>query len=374
MNDSIRAHFPITKDTVYLNSAAVAPLPTIAIEAVNWQMYDVAMNGTRNYSDWVATKSRCRALLAAMLRVRDEQIAFVRNTSDGFSTIANGLKWKGGDNVVSFAGEFPANFYPWRRIRDEFDVELRLIDEIDGCVDVDALIDAIDRNTKVVTISAVQFASGYRADLERIAAAAHSVDALFCVDIIQAVGACGFDLPALGVDAACGASHKWLCAPEGCGYIYLSDRARERVSPTLTGWISIEDPWNFTDREQGLKPAALAWESGTGPASLFYGMEQSLKLLTDVGLNNIGCHLQTLTEQLCDGIDSSRYEVVSSRTPGEASQIVCIRHRGGVEPNVIAKQLESNNIIVSPRNDRLRIAPHLFNVAQDIEQLIAALP
>ncbi len=374
MNDSIRAHFPITKDTVYLNSAAVAPLPTIAIEAVNWQMNDVAMNGTRNYSDWVATKSRCRALLAAMLRVRDEQIAFVRNTSDGFSTIANGLKWKGGDNVVSFAGEFPANFYPWRRIRDEFDVELRLIDEIDGCVDVDALIDAIDRNTKVVTISAVQFASGYRADLERIAAAAHSVDALFCVDIIQAVGACGFDLPALGVDAACGASHKWLCAPEGCGYIYLSDRARERVSPTLTGWISIEDPWNFTDREQGLKPAALAWESGTGPASLFYGMEQSLKLLTDVGLNNIGCHLQTLTEQLCDGIDSSRYEVVSSRTPGEASQIVCIRHRGGVEPNVIAKQLESNNIIVSPRNDRLRIAPHLFNVAQDIEQLIAALP
>lgn len=337
-------------------------------------MNDVAMNGTRNYSDWVATKSRCRALLAAMLRVRDEQIAFVRNTSDGFSTIANGLKWKGGDNVVSFAGEFPANFYPWRRIRDEFDVELRLIDEIDGCVDVDALIDAIDRNTKVVTISAVQFASGYRADLERIAAAAHSVDALFCVDIIQAVGACGFDLPALGVDAACGASHKWLCAPEGCGYIYLSDRARERVSPTLTGWISIEDPWNFTDREQGLKPAALAWESGTGPASLFYGMEQSLKLLTDVGLNNIGCHLQTLTEQLCDGIDSSRYEVVSSRTPGEASQIVCIRHRGGVEPNVIAKQLESNNIIVSPRNDRLRIAPHLFNVAQDIEQLIAALP
>jgi len=374
MNDNIRAQFPITKETVYLNSAAVAPLPTIAIEAVNWQMNDVAMNGTRNYSDWVATKSRCRALLAAMLRVRDEQIAFVRNTSDGFSTIANGLKWKGGDNVVSFAGEFPANFYPWRRIRDEFDVELRLIDEIDGCVDVDALIDAIDRNTKVVTISAVQFASGYRADLERIAAAAHSVDALFCVDIIQAVGACGFDLPALGVDAACGASHKWLCAPEGCGYIYLSDRARERVSPTLTGWISIEDPWNFTDREQGLKPAALAWESGTGPASLFYGMEQSLKLLTDVGLNNIGCHLQTLTEQLCDGIDSSRYEVVSSRTPGEASQIVCIRHRGGVEPNVIAKQLESNNIIVSPRNDRLRIAPHLFNVAQDIEQLIAALP
>ena len=373
MNDNIRAHFPITKDTIYLNSAAVAPLPTLAIEAVNWQMNDVAINGTRNYSDWVATKSRCRTLLAAMLGVRDEQIAFVRNTSDGFSTIANGLKWKAGDNIVSFAGEFPANFYPWRRIRDEFGVELRLVDEIDGRVDVDVLIDAIDRNTKVVTISAVQFASGYRADLERIAAAAHSVDALFCVDIIQAVGACGFDLPALGVDAACGASHKWLCAPEGCGYIYLSERARERVSPTLTGWISVEDPWNFTDREQGLKPAALAWESGTGPASLFYGMELSLKLLTDVGLDNIERHLQTLTEQLCDGVDSSRYEIVSSRARGEASQIVCIRHRGGMHPNAIAAKLDAENIIVSPRIDRLRISPHLFNTSGDIKKLIEAL-
>lgn len=374
MNDQIRALFPITKDTVYLNSAAVAPLPTSAIEAVNWQMKDVSMNGTRHYTDWVATKGRCRTLLAAMLGVRDDQIAFVRNTSDGFSTIANGLKWKTGDNVVSFAGEFPANFYPWRRIRDEFGVELRLVDEIDGRVDVDSLVDAIDANTRVVTISAVQFASGYRADLERIAVAAHAVDALFCVDIIQGVGACGFDLPSLGVDAACGASHKWLCAPEGCGYIYLSDKARERVSPTLTGWISVDDPWDFVDREQGLKSTALAWESGTGPASLFYGMEQSLMILTETGLNNIERHLKSLTDQLCDGIDRSKYEIVSSRSDGEASQIVCIRHRDGMHPNAIAAKLDAENIIVSPRIDRIRVAPHLFNTRDDIERLIASLP
>lgn len=374
MNDQIRSLFSITEHTVYLNSAAVAPLPTAAIEAVNWQMNDVATNGTRNYSDWVATKSRCRKLLAAMLGVRDEQVAFVRNTSDGFSTIANGLTWNPGDNIVSFAGEFPANFYPWRRIRDEIGVELRLVDEIDGRVDVDSLIDAIDSNTRVVTISAVQFASGYRADLERIASAAHSVDSLFCVDIIQGVGACGFDLPALGVDAACGASHKWLCAPEGCGYIYLSDKARERVSPTLTGWISVDDPWDFVDREQGLRPTALAWESGTGPASLFYGMEQSLKILTETGLDNIERHLKSLTDQLCDSIDSSKYEIVSSRADGEASQIVCIRHRDGLNPNAIAAKLDAENIIVSPRIDRVRVAPHLFNTSEDIDRLIAALP
>jgi len=374
MNDQIRSLFPITNDTVYLNSAAVAPLPKTAIEAVHRQMNDVATNGTRHYTDWVATKDRCRALLSAMLGVKAEQLAFVRNTSDGFSTIANGLIWKEGDNVVSFAGEFPANFYPWRRVRDEFGVELRLVGEIDGRVDIDSLINAIDRNTKVVTISAVQFASGYRANLGRIAAAAHAVDALFCVDIIQGVGACGYDLPALGVDAACGASHKWLCAPEGCGYIYLSDKARERISPTLTGWISVEDPWDFIDREQGLKSTALAWESGAGPASLFYGMEQSLKILSETGLANIEHHLQTLTDQLCEGIDNSKYEIVSSRTSGEASQIVCIRHRDGMHPNAIAAKLDAENIIVSPRIDRLRIAPHLFNTSDEIDKLIDALP
>lgn len=374
MNDHIRSHFPITRETVYLNSAAVAPLPTVAIDAVNLQMSDVSLNGTKNYIDWVATKDRARALLAAMLGVKDEQLAFVRNTSDGFSTIANGLKWSSGDNVVSFAGEFPANFYPWRRIRDEFGVELRLVDEIEGRVDVDGLISAIDQNTRVVTISAVQFASGFRADLERIAAAAHAVDALFCVDIIQAVGACEFDLPALGVDAACGASHKWLCSPEGCGYIYLSDRARDLVTPTLTGWISVDEPWDFVDREQSWKPTALAWESGTGPASLFYGMEQSLKLLTETGLDTIKQHLSGLTDQLCDGFVRTNYEIVSSRLSGEASQIVCIRHTKGLHPNAIAADLETKNIIVSPRIDRVRIAPHFFNNSEDIERLLDALP
>lgn len=374
MNEHIRSHFPVTKETVYLNSAAVAPLPTVAIDAVNLQMNDVSLNGTKNYVEWVATKNRARTLLAAMLGVKDEQVAYIRNTSDGFSTIANGLKWKAGDNVVSFAGEFPANFYPWRRIRDEFGVELRLVEELNGRVDIDGLIAAIDQNTRVVTISAVQFASGFRADLERIGAAAHAVDALFCVDIIQGVGACGFDLPALGVDAACGASHKWLCSPEGCGYIYLSDRARELVTPTLTGWISVDEPWDFVDREQSWKTTALAWESGTGPASLFYGMEKSLTLLTETGLDAIEQHLSVLTDQLCEGLFRTNYEIVSSRLPGEASQIVCIRHTKGLHPNAIAADLETKNIIVSPRIDRLRIAPHFFNNSDDIERLLEALP
>ena len=140
--------------------------------------------------------------------------------------------------------------------------------------------------------------------LARIAEAAHKADALFCVDLIQGLGAHGYDLPALGVDAACGASHKWLCAPEGIGYIYLSDRARELISPTLVGWISVEDAWDFADREQNYKPNALAWETGTGPSALFYGLEASLKLLIDADLRKVEAYLDELLVYFCERIAS----------------------------------------------------------------------
>lgn len=374
MNENIRAQFPAAQNYTYLNSAAVSPVPTVAVEAVNKQLRDVSENGALNYLDWVETKNRARGIAAELLRVRPEQIAFLRNTSDGFAAIANGIKWQTGDNIVSFEREFPANFYPWRRIRDDFGVDLRLCPERGGRIDMDEFVSLIDSNTKVVTISAVQYASGFLADLERMGRAARAVDALFCVDIIQGFGALPFDLPAQLVDAASGASHKWLCAPEGCGILYISDRARERVEPTLTGWISVETPWDFDDREQPLKPNALAWESGTGCSSLFYGLEQSLKLLRSAGIEKIQKHLEELSDQLCDGIAGKDYEIISSRRPGEKSQIVCIKHTDGMSSSDIAAQLQQEKVIISPRGDRLRIAPHFYNNREDIDRMIEALP
>ena len=374
MNQHIRSLFPALERYTYLNSAAVSPLPRTAVDAVMSQLNDVSNHGSEHYTDWIATKNRARGLVASMLNVRDDQVAFTRNTSDGFASVAGGIDWAEGDNIVSFAGEFPANFYPWRRIRDRFSVELRLCPERDGRIDMEEFISLIDANTRLVTISSVQFASGFAADLERVGKAARDVDALFAVDIIQGFGARGYDLSGLGVDIASGASHKWLCAPEGCGILILSDKARERVDPTLTGWISVETPWDFEDREQAWKPNALAYESGTGPSSLFYGLEQSLKLLSETGLERIHSYLLDLTDQLCEMLAGKNYDIISSRSPDERSAIVCVKHRGGMHCSDIAAHLQKANIIVSPRNDRLRIAPHFYNNSGDIERLVAELP
>ena len=309
-----------------------------------------------------------------MIGARPEQIAFMRNTSDGLSCIANGLSWQPGDNLVTYRNEFPSNVYPWLRLRDTRGVEIRICEERNGRIDLDELIGLIDDKTRVVAISQVQYASGFRADLERIGRAARCHDALLVVDLIQALGVIPIDVESELIDAAAAAGHKWLLTPEGIGMLYLSDRARERIEPTLVGWISVPNPDDYNNFEQGWNRGALAWETGTGPSSLFYGLTASLRLLTEIGVERIANHLEQLTDHLCDRLKNSEYEVVSSRAPGEKSQIVCITHKGNLGPMDLYAHLKRQEIVTAPRGDRLRISPHVYNTCAEIDALVESLP
>lgn len=374
MNETLRALFPMTERVVYLNHAAVSPPPTTAIEAVRAQLEDVAQNGSLNYRRWVAVKERARRLAAQMIGARAEQIAFMRNTSDALSTIANGLRWRKGENVVTFRREFPSNIYPWLRLREAHGVEVRMCEERDGRIDLDELIGLIDSKTRIVAISHVQYASGFRAQLEQLGRAARRHDALLVVDVIQAMGALPVNVEAEWIDAAAGACHKWLLTPEGVGLLYLSDRALERIEPTLVGWMSVPYPEDYSNFEQGWARGALAWETGTAPTALLHGLDASLRLLTETGVERIAAHLEELTDYLCERLAGRDYEIVSSRRAGEKSQIVCIRHKAGMTPMALYAHLKRQNVIVAPRGTRLRIAPHLYNTTEDIDALLAALP
>jgi selenocysteine lyase/cysteine desulfurase len=374
MNDELRALFPITKTAVYLNHAAVSPPPVTALAAINEQLQDIAQNGSINFRAWVATKERCRQRLATMISARPEQIAFMRNTSDALSSIANGLAWEPGDNIVTYRGEFPSNVYPWLRIRDALGVELRMCEERESRVDVEELLSLLDERTRVVAISHVQYANGYRADLRRLGAAARAVDALFVVDLIQSLGVLPVDVNADLIDAAAWACHKWLLAPEGIGALFLSDRARERVQPTLVGWISVPNPEDYLNYEQGWKDGTLPWETGTGPSALFYGLEQSLTLLQGFKPGQVEGYLLSLTDQLCERLTEKGYRLLSSRAPGEASQIVCVEPKPGTTAMALFHELKTIRIVTAPRGNGLRIAPHIYNTKEEIEKLIEALP
>jgi cysteine desulfurase / selenocysteine lyase len=375
MKPELRALFPITERAIYLNHAAVSPPPITTIQAVESQLRDVSENGSLNYRSWIATKERARQLLANLLAAaRPEQVAFMRNTSDGLSTVANGMEWKAGDNLVTFRQEFPSNIYPWLRLRDALGVEVRMCEERGGGIDFEEMASLIDHRTRLVAISQVQFASGFRTNLETLGRLVRRYDALLVVDVIQSLGVIPLDVEREYVDVAAGACHKWLLTPEGLGYLYLSDRARSRIDPTLVGWVSVPNPEDYANFDQGWNRGSLAWETGTVPTSLFYGLEASLKLLTEVGTASIAAHLEQLTDYLCDRLMSRNYEVVSSRKPGVKSQIVCMRHRGELTPMDLYVHLRKHRIITAPRGDRLRIAPHLYNTTDEVDALVTSLP
>lgn len=374
MNDQLRALFPITERAIYLNHAAVSPPPIPTIAAVQSQLRDVVENGSLNFRSWIAVKEQARMLAAELIGARTEQIAFMRNTSDGLSTVANGLHWRNGDNLVTFRKEFPSNIYPWLRLRHAFGVEVRMCEERDGRIDLDELIGLIDSKTRVVAISQVQYASGFRADLERIGRAARAHDALLVVDVIQAMGVIPTSVEAELIDVAAAAGHKWLLTPEGVGLLYLSDRARERLEPTLVGWVSVPDPEDYGNFEQGWNRGALAWETGTSPSALIHGLEASLRLLVDTGAGRIANHLEQLTDYLCERLQGRNYQIVSSRHASEKSQIVCIRHPAGLSSISLYSHLKTRDIITAPRGDRLRIAPHLYNTFEDMDELVNSLP
>ena len=374
MDKEIRAQFPAANWSTYLNSAAMAPMPTAAVRAVATQLVDVSHRGSQKLCDWLETRERVRGLIAAMLGVNAADIAFTRNTSDGLGAVAAGITWERGDNIVTFAHEFPANYYPWRKLCDEHGVELRLCSETEGRIDLDKFCSLIDGRTRLVAVSSVQYSTGFRIDLERIGRTARAVDALFVADIIQSFGAMPIDLNAQYIDAAAGAGYKWLCAPEGCGVFYLSERARERVRPLSRGWTSVEHAWDFSDRDQPLFADTRAWETGMGGSALLYGLEASLKLLCETGLSKIESYLSELTDFLCEIIPSEKYRIVSPRGRNEKSQIVSLLPLNGTNSIAATAKLAQENIVVSARGPLLRISPHFFNNSSDIERLAACLP
>lgn len=374
MNEHLRALFPITERLVYLNHAAVSPPPTTTLRAVEAQLRDVAENGVLHYRRWIAVRERARSLLAEMLGARSDQVAFVRNTSDALSTVANGLRWRPQENIVTFRREFPSNVYPWLHLSQTQGVEVRFCDERDGRVDMEEMLGLIDNRTRVVAISHVQYGSGFRSDLERLGRAARAHDALLVVDVIQALGVLPINVGAELVDVAAGACHKWLLTPEGVGLLYLSDRARERIEPTLVGWTSVPEPEEYGNFEQQWAKGTLAWETGTFPTSLVHGLEASLSLLKETGVEQITAHLNELTDYLCERLASRGYRVASSRRAGEKSQIVCLEPQREWTPMALYAHLKNQGIVAAPRGERLRVSPHLYNIIEDMEALACALP
>ncbi len=373
MTPEIRELFPVTRNCVYLNHAAVCPISTPVYERMEGHLRDLREHGAIHFRRWLADVRGVRETAARFINARWDEIAFAPNTSAGLAMIANGIDWRAGDNLVSADCEFPANIVPWTRVAREHGVEVRRAREREGRLETEEILGLIDDRTRVVSLSFVEFASGFRNDLAAIGRRCRERDILFVVDGIQGLGALRLDVEACGIDAVSADAHKFLLGPDGVALFYLSRRAMERVRPTLVGWLSVADPEDFGNYDQAYAAGARRFEPGALNTAGVLGLGAAIELFERVGPEKIETHLLDLGDHLCERLLEKGYRVVSSRRPGEKSAVIACTHaRHSAE--ALSEHLERHQIITTPRLGRLRISPHFYNTRDEIDRLIETLP
>ncbi len=367
-----RALFPVTKRCVYMNHAALGPLPQTAVDRIHAVTQNMADTGDAGWADRLVEVERVRGLAARLVGAREpHEVAFVANTSDGLSVVSAGIEWRPGDNVVGADREFPSNVYPWMRL-GPLGVEFRMAPERDGRIAPEELFAMIDERTRVVALSWVQFASGFRSDLERIGRFCRENGVLFVVDVIQGLGVHPMDVERYHVDVLAASAHKFLLGGEGIALLYVSDRVVERLDPKRVGWTSVDDWIKWSRYDLTYRKGAGRFECGTLNTPGIHGLGASLELLLDAGAEAIESQCRALTDRLVEGLGERGFSIVSSREAGEWSAIVAATHPER-SPQEIVRSLGERGIMVAHRAGRLRVSPHFYNTLDEIDRLLTGL-
>ena len=360
--------FPVRDNLLYLNHAAVAPLPRVTADALKHLADDSLMWGSLHYAEWLAVYDGLRAAAARLVNGDASEIALMKNTSEGIATIAMGLDWKPGNRLVGFKEEFPANLYPWKRLEAK-GVKVTWLSVYDS-------LDRIDeacRGARLLSISFVQFLSGYRAPIQEIGEICRRNRCIYFVDAIQGMGAFPIDVQACGIDALAADGHKWMLGPEGCGILYINRALQDRVEPVEFGWTNVAGYNDYGSRDMALRQDAGRYECGTLNTIGCFGLKASIELLLEVGQREIAPVIQNLGDRIAVGVQTKGYELLGTRTAETAAGIVSFR-KPGIEAAEVVRILRQKNIIAAPRAGWIRTSPHFYISPAEIDRLIDALP
>ena len=368
-----RREFPVTETYIYMNHAGVAPLSRRVRDAMVGFIDDATFHGAVHTDDWAETAETCRLAAARLINADATEIAFMKNTTQGILIAANGIDWRAGDNVVTTAVEFPANIYPWWSLKERYGVNTRMVPERDRRICVEDIASVIDERTRVLTISHVEFASGFRNDIATLGRLCRERDIWFVVDAIQGLGAVEVDVKSCNVDILAADGHKWLLAPEGAAIFYCADEKRDQLINTNIGWASVVNPRDFLNYDLTQKPDATRFEEGSYNSVGLYGLKAAIDLLQDIGIPSIETRILELTAQLIAGLGAKGYRVITPKRDAERAGIVIFgseRHT----PTELYEMLDAENIITAERGSGLRVSPHFYNTASEIDRLLEVLP
>ncbi len=370
--ETLRDEFPITRNYNFQNHAGVSPLSRRSAAAAR-EYLQYAEDNAYVKGGFYKHADRVRGQLAQLIGAQPDEVTFCKNTSEGLSMVANGLSWKTGDNIVTTNAEFAANIYPWQALRSR-GVEVRMVFEEDGRIPLERLFESIDSRTRLVAISSVQYASGFRTDLASLGDYCQSKGVLLCVDAIQSLGVFPIHVREMNIDFLAADGHKWLCAPEGIGIFYVRHELQGHLRPTNVGWMSMKDPNNFDKYQFEFAESARRYDTGSYNLAGVYALGGAVELIQELGVEAISRRLLHLTDRMVAGLREKAYRVISSRAPGEGSGIVSFVSDAH-NPEQIQQHLQAEHrIVIAVRRGRLRASPHVYNTPQEIDQLVEALP
>ncbi len=368
-----RGEFAVTERYTYLNHAAVGVLARSTQAALDGFIAAHASGGVMGVFPYEAQMPAYRERVGAFLGASGAEVAILRNTGDGATALAQGVDWRAGDELILADDEFPSNAIPWLALRER-GVRTRFIQRAHERLTPDALRATITPRTRLVTVSWVGFADGYRCDLAALAEIAHAHGALFCVDAIQGLGAFPLDVRALGIDALYASGAKWMLALQGVGFLYVSNAVRERLRVAAPGWRTKRDIWDFLNYEQPDALEASRFEGGTPNFIGALSLDRAIDGLERAGVARIGEHVLHLTDRLYEGLLRAGAELTTVRGPGVSSGIVTFS-MPGCESIALGKALQHDEGIVTTwRANGIRVSPHGYNTADEIDRLLEALP
>lgn len=368
--DQFRRLMPCAEEWSYFDHAAVAPLSLPAQSALtNWAK-EFAQHGAVNWPQWAAELEHVRRRAAELMHADVAEVALTHNTTEGVNLVAEGFPWQPGDNVVLFDNEFPSNVYPWLNLQAR-GVEVRRVSGGDR-PQLDQLVQACDNRTRVVTVSWIGYASGYRHDLDELAHLAHQRGALLFVDAIQGLGVFPLDLGRTPIDFLAADGHKWLLGPEGAGLFFIRREHLDRLRPLGLGWNSVVQAHDFGKIELRLKPTAGRYEGGTYNMPGLLALGASLEMMADYRPEQISRRLLDLTDTICARLPEVGAASTTCRDREHASGIVSFDLPGRNLAEV-RRRCREQKVVLSCRGNRLRVSPHAYNNADDIDRLFEAL-
>lgn len=364
--DEVRAHFPHTERGIYMNHAATGPLSTPVIQAMDVYLSERHETRIENFEHFLPVLAEARARIGRLIGSAPERVEFAPNTSYALNVLARGLDWRPGDRVAVPGCEFPANVYPFMNL-EALGVEVDFIPDERGTVSLEAVERVLRLETRVLTISWVQFLSGFRADLVEIGRLCRERDVIFCVDAIQGLGALQLDVKEAGIDfLACG-GHKWLMAAQGIGFLYLTEALQERIAGPA-GWLHGPVDWDHLDRyDLEFHADASRYRLGTMNNVGIASLNAALELREEIGPAWCEAAVMARAAELAEGLEKMGLARYGSRDTRFGSGIVTVEHPNA---NGLHEALAENGIQTAVRQRMLRISPTYYNTTVEVQRVL----